>query len=69
MTSENRLSRNDPKKQLETTSEDNQNQAMQRYLCYLKSDYQPLSEEEARSHKTANNAWYQKPVSYPPFED
>lgn len=46
----------------------NQNQAMQRYLRYLKSDSQPLTEEEVMFYKTRNKIW-NKTIAYPPFED
>ena len=69
MNPENNISNAYLDKQAEQSEQNYQNQAMQRYLRYLKSDKQPLTQEEAVSFQAANNAWYRKPVSYPPFED
>lgn len=51
------------------TLEKQQNEAMQHYLDYLKSDEGPLNEEKKIPDQPSVREWRVSPVMYPPFED
>lgn len=68
MTTE-RTDRDKPATDAQRAASAHGNLAMQRYLRYLKSDTQPLDDNEQRDYRTALQAWHMRAIAYPPYED